>query len=95
MGEGILASPYIYDGESDKFSGAGVGSFRQSSFGFDDDDDDDSGVRDLVIWTGRCMCRRGYITFRDEESGRINECRDPVIITSSVGGRCLNNEHCR
>jgi hypothetical protein len=42
-------------------------------------------------------CRNGFIPIYERgEDGirKLNNCHDPIIVTSTVGGRCLIPEHC-
>ena len=42
-------------------------------------------------------CRSGFIPIYERgEDGirKLNNCHDPIIVTSTVGGRCLIPEHC-
>ena len=52
------------------------------------------GDNGLSIWTGMCVCEPGYIPFRNPLTSEILECRDPIVLTSIVGARCLKQEHC-
>jgi hypothetical protein len=42
-------------------------------------------------------CRSGFIPIYErgaDGARKLNNCHDPVIVTSTVGGRCLIPEHC-
>ncbi len=51
-----------------------------------------------IIWiTFRFRCRTGFIPIYERGADGIrtlNNCHDPIIVTSTVGGRCLIPEHC-
>jgi hypothetical protein len=44
-----------------------------------------------------CRCRSGFIPIYERGGDgirKLNNCHDPIIVTSTVGGRCLIPEHC-
>ena len=48
----------------------------------------------VLVWTGRCTCREGYIPIRAGINGPLTRCQDPIVLTSTVDGRCLTQAHC-
>ncbi len=40
-----------------------------------------------------CTCEHGYAPIYDDR-GALERCKDPIIATSTIGGRCLKQDHC-
>ncbi len=41
-----------------------------------------------------CSCRQGYLPVYDAK-GELEKCHDPIILTSTIGGQCLHQGHCK
>ena len=39
---------------------------------------------------GQCQCQEGFLpTYDDNEPLKLTWCKDPIVLTSTVGGYCL------
>lgn len=44
---------------------------------------------------GQCQCREGFLSvYDDQEPLKLTWCKDPIVLTSTVGGYCLVERHC-
>ena len=47
------------------------------------------------IVTLRCECLEGFLPVYDKiQPMKLKYCKDPIVLTSSVGGYCLIDKHC-
>ena len=44
---------------------------------------------------GTCVCMEGFLSvYDDNDPTKLTWCKDPIVLTSTVGGYCLVSRHC-
>ena len=52
-------------------------------------------VENALCIEGQCQCQEGFLeTYDDAEPEKLTWCKDPIVLTSTVGGYCLVPKHC-
>ena len=60
-----------------------------------DTDEDCASIENAQCIEGQCQCLEGFLeTYDDAEPERLTWCKDPIVLTSTVGGYCLVPKHC-